>query len=365
MFDFRIQFDGQTTRIVVRQNVLKEVGQLIRAATGNAPPSFIFVVTDSQVGPRYGRTVSASLDEVGLPTHVHTVEAGEASKNLAELANAYIALADHNVARDALILALGGGVVSDLAGFVAGTWMRGVRFAICSTTLEADVDASIGGKTGVNIAGGKNLVGVFHQPILVVVDPVCLQSLDKRDVRAGLAESVKHALISSPEFLSWHEENIEPILQLDEALLTELIQRNIKTKADIVARDATEQVDVRVLLNFGHTVGHAIEEGCGYTLRHGECVSLGILAACRLSRSCGLFSDAGIGRVEALLARIGLPTRLPQALDIDRIIATMHKDKKIRDHAVRFVLLEDIGKPTVRNDVTDAQVREVYQALLP
>ncbi len=365
MADLRIQFDAGTTEVTVRPNVLHEFGSLLRGLVpGTAGPQVV-IVTDRRVGGIYGSDLSASLHGAGFETLDYHIEPGEASKSLAVLASLYQFLADHMVARDAVVVALGGGVVSDLAGFAAATWMRGVRFAVCPTTLEADVDASVGGKTGVNLPGAKNLVGAFHQPILVAVDPTCLETLERRDVRAGLAESIKHALISSEAFLTWQESNVDAILALDDVLTSELILRNLRIKAEIVEQDALERTGARALLNFGHTIGHAIEACCGFSLRHGECVSLGTVAACRLSHAQGLLEQPAVERVEAVLKNFGLPTQLTGRIDTERIMLSIRNDKKIQGGAVRFVLLESIGQPVIRSDVAEQEVRAAYESLLP
>ena len=338
---------------------------MLLAVVRNAPPTHVALITDESVGVLYAPALLESLQQAGFRTAEHRIIPGEASKTLAVAGELYDYLARHNVGRDGLILALGGGVVSDLAGFVAATWMRGVRFAICPTTLEADVDASIGGKTAVNIPAGKNLVGAFHHPELVAIDPTCLDSLDRRDVRAGLAESVKHAMISSEAFLSWQEANAEAILSLDPGLMAELILRNVEIKATVVERDAREQTGARIMLNFGHTIGHAIEACCGFALRHGECVSLGMLAACRLSADTGPLEHAVTARLESLLSRLGLPMTLADPIETDRIVSTIRNDKKVRGGTERYVLLGGIGKPIVRDDVPESAVRRAYESLLP
>ncbi len=264
-----------------------------------------------------------------------------------------------------MILALGGGVISDLGGFAAATWMRGIRFAICPTTLESAIDASIGGKTAVNLPGAKNLVGAFHSPVLVATDPTCLSTLEPLDVSAGMAESIKHALIADAEFLVWHETHAEAIRKLDETVLTELILRNVRIKCGVVARDPFEQSGDRMVLNFGHTIGHAIEANCGNALRHGACVALGMLAACRLSQALGLVASTLVDRVAALLARYELPTQLERAHDTDTLLESVHKDKKARGKTVRFVLLEDVGRPVIREDVSQQQMREAIESLQP
>lgn len=365
MFDLSISLDDCTTQVAVKLDGLKETGLLLREVLRPKNAVSVLVVSDERVGALYGPTVFESLAAAGLRPHEFRFKQGEASKNLRVAEDIYRALVDCEIGRDGLVLALGGGVVSDLAGFAAATWMRGVRFAICPTTLEADIDASIGGKTAVNIPGGKNLVGVFHQPVLVAIDPSCLKTLEPRDVRAGMAESIKHALITSGELLTWQEQKVEAILSLDEEVVTDLILRNVRIKAAIVQQDAREQTGERMLLNLGHTIGHAIESCSDFALRHGECVALGTLAACRLSRALGMLDQSIVGRLERLFARFGLPTELAVPIDTDEIMATLRQDKKVRGGEVQFVLLEDIGRPIVKRDCPQEFVREAYESLLP
>lgn len=250
--------------------------------------------------------------------------------------------------------------MGDLAGFVAATWLRGVPFVQCPTTLEAMIDASIGGKTAVNHASGKNLIGAFHQPILVVADVDCLKTLSDRDYRAGLAESVKHAVIADASFFKWHEENLASILNQSPDTLTELIRRNVKIKTKIVEADERETAikDVgRAALNFGHTIGHAIEAQAKYRLRHGEAVALGMVGEMELARKSQnvkgratlrknnvLLSAADQSRVEQLLQALGLPTRSPIFLSPDDLLKRMASDKKVLRQTLRFVVPKDLGQ---------------------
>jgi len=351
------------SRVWVRPGMLAEVGSILRSVVDNIATPLALLVTDDNVGPLYGRRVLDSLGDAGFRTAEHVIPPGEASKSVAVLTDVYGSLLNAAADREVVIVALGGGVVSDLAGFASATWMRGVCFAICPTTLEADVDASIGGKTAVNIPGGKNLVGAFHQPCVVAIDPACLQTLDPRDIRAGMAESIKHALITAEDFLVWHESHSAGVLALEDATVTELILRNVRLKADIVTRDAEERTGVRMRLNFGHTIGHAIEECCGYALRHGECVALGMLAACRLSERLGLLDAATVARVQRILEQFQLPTRLNPPIDTDRILTTMRVDKKSRGGRVQFVLLRAVGDPVIRSDIAESDVINAYQSL--
>ncbi len=364
MFEINLDIADQHTHVVVQPAVLSETGSLLRAALGSVRAPLALLVSDRNVGPMYSAAVTESLKSAGFRTNEHRIEPGEPSKCLTTMNEIYCALLDSGAGRDAVVVALGGGIVSDVAGFAAATWMRGIRFAICPTTLEADVDASIGGKTGINIPGGKNLAGAFHQPVLVAMDPLCLRTLDRRDIRAGLAESVKHALIASPEFLDWHEQHLDAVLALESSTTTELILRNVRIKADIVQRDAHERSGERMVLNLGHTIGHAIEECSGYALRHGECVALGTLAASRLSNALGLLAAADVDRVERLFQRIGLPTVLEKAIDTDRIVETIRRDKKALGGTVRYVLLEEVGRPLLRDDVPPQNVRNAYESIL-
>ncbi len=364
MFDLELDCGAGRTKVAVRPGMIRDVGSVISSLVEETRGIKAVVVTDTTVGWLYSPTLQESLAANGLQTLEYRIEPGEASKSLTVVSEVHEFLARHAVGRDSLIVALGGGVVSDLAGFVASTWMRGVRHVICPTTMEADVDASLGGKTAVNVPGGKNLVGTFHHPILVAIDPKCLETLDARDIRAGLAESVKHALLSPTEFLAWHEANAAEILNLDGSRIRELILENLRIKAGIVERDPQEQSGVRMHLNLGHTIGHAIEECCGFTLRHGECVSLGLVAACRLSRQLGLLDATVPARVEALLEKLELPTKLTNPIAVDRILATIRADKKARRQAPQFVLLEDVGCPVIRDDIPVDDVRNAFESLL-
>ncbi len=287
---------------------------------------------------------------------------GEASKTLAQADRLYAGLAEARIGRRDLLLTFGGGVAGDLGGFVAATWLRGIRFLQVPTTLEAAIDASIGGKTAVNHPAGKNLVGAFHQPVAVVIDTALLDTLPRREYRAGLAESVKHALIADPDLLAWHEQHAERLADADPDLADELIARNCAIKAGVVARDERE-AGPRMLLNFGHTVGHAIEHLLGFDLRHGECVALGMRVAAEVSRLRGGLSAADCTRIADLLSRLGLPTRLPKPLDPDALLDLCRQDKKVLEGRLNFVVLNAIGKAGWTTDVTEAQLREALQVL--
>lgn len=363
MLEFSVDFGTCATKVAVGLHSIRDVGRLVRRHVAEQPLPSVSVVSDSTVFAKYGGDVMTSLATAGFDSSHFLMIPGERSKRLAVVEEIHEFLAAHRVLRDGIVLALGGGVVSDVAGFAAATWMRGIRFAICPTTMEADVDASLGGKTGVNLDSGKNLIGAFHQPFLVAVDPACLTTLSDRDVRAGLAESVKHALISSQEFFDWHLTHLDAILALDPNVLPELIDRNLRIKGAIVEADALEQTGRRALLNFGHTIGHAIESCTGFALRHGECVSLGMVAACRLSRDLGMLDAGAVRRVEELLRGLELPTKLTEKVSGDDVMRAIHLDKKRRSDGLHLVLLEGIGRPAIRSDVADGAIRNVFESL--
>jgi 3-dehydroquinate synthase len=253
--------------------------------------------------------------------------------------------------------------VSDLAGFVASTWMRGVPLVICPTTLESAIDASIGGKTGINIPDGKNLVGAFHPARLVATDPTCLRTLEAREVSAGMGESIKHGLIDGEAFTAWQETHVDAIRSLDETILTELVERNARIKCDIVQRDPFELRGERMFLNFGHTIVHAIESCGDYRLRHGECVALGMVGACRLSRDLGMCDQALVDRTELLLRRFDLPTKIEESIETDQLIGCIRNDKKTKAKVPRFVLLEGIGKPVIHAGVPEDLLRTTIESL--
>ncbi len=375
MTDIFLKTDSAKTRIRVQSGALSYIGKWIRES---ATPPVVLVCADETVAGLYAERVLASLAGAGFRAALHTFPPGDASKTLAELDRIYGKLGELRLARDGMLVALGGGVVSDLTGFAAATWMRGVRFITCPTTLESDVDACIGGKTGINHPAGKNLVGAFHHPDLVAVDPECLATLPDRDVSAGLAESIKHALIADAGLLDWHEQHRDRILAREPAIMAELIERNLRIKVGVVESDEREQ-GRRAILNFGHTIGHAIETLANYELRHGEAVALGMVAAADLSQAAGLLTAGEVARIRRVIESFNLPTTAaistpdgspkPHAptsernFDPDAIIALTYGDKKVQSTRRRWVLLDGIGCAIVREDVSDAAIRGAIACL--
>ncbi len=317
------------------------------------------IVTDTNVGPLYAERALASLQAAGFAASVITVPAGEESKSLERLARVYDALASAKIDRNSPLVALGGGVVGDLTGFAAATWLRGVPFAQVPTTVEADVDSSVGGKTGVNHASGKNMVGAFYQPLFVLIDTDTLRTLTPRDFVAGLAESVKHAVIRDAAFFDWHEQNVSAILAHDPAALAHLLERNVQIKADVVARDERETTGLRALLNFGHTVGHAVETAMarrGDPWRHGEAVATGMVAASEMSVVSGHLDRASAERIIILLAQLGLPVIAPLAGAESELMSLMQADKKAAAGQIRFVLADAIGQARLYDTIDPAWI---------
>ena len=313
------------------------------------------VVSNDVVAPLYLERIKANLGERTVNEVVLTD--GEVHKTPAAVAAIIDQLVAAGANRDTTVIALGGGVVGDIAGFAAATYMRGVDFIQVPTTLLAQVDSSVGGKTGINHPGGKNLVGAFHQPKVVLIDTATLDTLADREVSAGLAEVIKHGAIADLDYLAWLEDNIEALLQRDPVALAHAIARSCEIKAAVVADDEKER-GRRALLNFGHTFGHAIENTVGYgEWLHGEAVAAGMVMAAHLS---GL-RDEEIARLRALIAAANLPTTIG-GVDIDKLRAAMNLDKKVIDRKLRFILLRALGDAYVHDDVDEDRLAAVLAA---
>ena len=323
------------------------------------------VVTDETVAGLHLATLTAALDRAGVETSVVTVPAGEVRKDFAHFEEVLERLLDAHIERTDTILALGGGVVGDLAGFAASVLRRGTAVVQIPTTLLAQVDAAIGGKTGINVRQGKNLVGTFHQPRLVLADIDVLETLPERELRAGYAEVVKYGLLGDAKFFGWLEENGEEVLAGDAAARSYAVLTSVRAKAEIVAADERE-TGRRALLNLGHTFGHALEAAAGYDgrLLHGEAVAAGLALAFELSAALGLCPAEDAARVRRHLEQMGLPAGLPPgaAADPAQLIEHMRQDKKVRDAALTFVLVRGIGNAFVSRDVQEADVLRVLEA---
>ncbi len=320
------------------------------------------VISNTTVAPLYLPRIEAGLH--GLRWSPFLLDDGEAHKTFANVGRALEALAELGATRDACVIALGGGVVGDLAGFSAACWMRGIDFIQMPTTLLAMVDSSVGGKTGVNLPAGKNLAGAFHQPRAVVADLDTLTTLPEREYRAGLAEVAKGAAIGDAAFFAWLEQHADALAARDPAVVMEAIARKLQYKAGVVARDETEQGE-RALLNLGHTFGHAIETAGNYAaVLHGEGVAIGMRLAAQVSERLGMSQPADGARLQRLLEQLGLPTAIPPGMDAQQLLALMRLDKKNSAGQLRLILWRGIGRAEIVAGVADADVLAVLQAAL-
>ncbi|WP_265517612.1 3-dehydroquinate synthase [Nitratireductor luteus] len=353
-----VDLGARSYDIVIGPGILGSAGAEIAR---RIPGTRAAIVTDTNVAATHLRTLRDALSEAGIAHEVVTIAPGEKSKSFATLQDAVDAILSARLERGDTVIALGGGVVGDLTGFAAGIVRRGMNFVQAPTSLLAQVDSSVGGKTGINTGHGKNLVGVFHQPRLVLADTAALDTLPPREFRAGYAEMAKYGLIDRPEFFAWLEENWKDIFA-GGAARVEAIAQSCRAKADVVARDEREAGD-RALLNLGHTFGHALEAATSYDsarLVHGEGVAIGMALAHRFSARLNLASPDDAGRVEAHLRNVGLPTRLsdiPGELpDARALLAYIAQDKKVSRGALTFILTRGIGQAFVASDVPTSQV---------
>ncbi len=319
------------------------------------------IVTDATVGKLYCQPLQDALTAAGWHPEQIIVSPGEKAKGYTDLHNIYDAALTSGIDRKTPVLALGGGVVGDLAGFGAATLLRGLPFIQLPTTLIAQVDSALGGKTGINHSTGKNLIGAFHQPAFVCADLQTLQTLPFREWTSGLAEVVKHALIADEAFVSWLESNWDAVIERDEAILPELIHRAARIKADVVSQDERE-AGLRAILNFGHTFGHAIEHVAGYGhFTHGEAVAMGMRAALHLS--VHLHPSLDVGRAAALVNKLPIQAG-PINMPVDDLVAAMYTDKKVLAGRVRFVLLDAIGHAYVEAEADMQDARQAFQDML-
>jgi 3-dehydroquinate synthase len=322
------------------------------------------VVTDDRVAELYAVKLSRMLHSAGYRADVFAFQNGEERKTRDTWGLVSDAMLEAGIGRDAALIAFGGGVPGDLGGFVAASYMRGLPLVQLPTTLLAMIDSSVGGKTGVDVPAGKNLVGAFHQPQVVVADPDLLATLADTHVRSGLAEAVKHGAIADPAYLDWIEANAAQLLAGDPEALSQLIVRSVEIKAEIVTRDETES-GPRKLLNFGHTIGHAVEALSGYGLLHGEAVAIGMVEEARIGERAGITASGTAARLRKVLTRMGLPTSLPLEMSVDDVIEWTRSDKKAREGRVQYALIESIGVAAVGRDgrygsaVADETVNEV------
>ena len=316
------------------------------------------LVTNVTVAALYLEPLKRALESLGVEVVTITLPDGESHKNWETLNRIFDALLEHRCERGTAVIALGGGVIGDLAGFAAALYQRGVPYLQVPTTLLAQVDSSVGGKTAINHPMGKNMIGAFYQPLAVISDTDTLSTLPARELAAGLAEVIKYGLIRDPGFFSWLEANMPRLVKRESEALAYAIERSCANKAEVVSLDERES-GPRALLNFGHTFGHAIEAGMGYgTWLHGEAVGAGMALATRLSRRLGLVGEEEVRRVDAILAAAGLPVQAPE-LGLERYLGLIGHDKKVENGRVRFVLLKGIGEAFVTDRVTGKALADV------
>ena len=322
-----------------------------------------YIITDENVMNPYGRNVQRALQKSGIAAHCFVIPAGETSKSF-ELAQAiYNWLVELRAERGQAIVSVGGGVVGDLGGFVAATFLRGVPFVQVPTSMAAMVDASIGGKVAVNLPQAKNLVGAFYQPRGVFADVETLSTLGKRELAEGWAEAIKHGFILDRSLVDVFEEHAEALMDVEPEISTEVIRRSMAIKADVVSQDERETLGIRVLLNYGHTIGHALEASTEYgRFLHGEGVSVGMMGAARMAREIGLLAPEVVDRLQSLLERFNLPIAA-HGVDVDRVLGAMSLDKKNQGGSNRWVMLEDVGSAVVRSDIPRELVERTVREL--
>jgi 3-dehydroquinate synthase len=323
----------------------------------------IIVVSNPEIFNFYGKTVLNSLETAGFEVFTHLIPPGEQFKTLSQIEKVYDTAFNHRLERSSTLLALGGGVIGDLTGFAAATWLRGINFIQVPTSLLAMVDASVGGKTGVNHPLGKNLIGAFYQPKLVFIDPEVLKTLPEREFRAGMAEVIKYGVIWDENLFAQLEQCdcLESYSKISPELLETILTRSCQAKADVVGQDERES-GLRAILNYGHTVGHTIESLTNYSsVNHGEAVAMGMAIAGAIAISLNLWTKEEGDRQNQLIIKTGLPTEIPAGLNSEEIINLLSADKKVKDGKVRFILPTKIGKVIITSEVSNDIIRQVLR----
>jgi 3-dehydroquinate synthase len=341
--------------ILIGSSLRKRTGEFLKSVL---KPSRIVIITHPSINDLYGEEVAEGFIAQGWTTDIIEVPEGESSKNLGQAEKLYDHLLELNCDRKSVLVALGGGVIGDLVGFVAATYQRGIPFIQVPTTLLSQVDSSVGGKTAVNHPKGKNMIGAFYQPRLVVADLETLRTLSQKEYRAGLAEIVKYGVIADARLFEFLETHCKKILNLDSECLSHIIETSCFIKARVVEKDERES-HYRMILNFGHTFGHAIESLTEYSqFIHGEAVSMGMVRAAQLSHSVGKCSEEIPKRLEALLKNLGLPVDMPE-LDSSAMIESLYHDKKTMDRQIKFILVNEIGSIEIVDQVPEAEILKV------
>ena len=346
--------------IAIAPNSLKQLGSKMKQLKiGNK----VLVISNPEIFNYYGDACLESLQAAGFETCTHLIPAGEEYKNLQSIQQVYDTALTNHIERSSTFVALGGGVVGDMTGFSAATWLRGVNFVQVPTSLLAIVDASVGGKTGVNHPQGKNLIGAFYQPKLVAIDPNLLKTLPLREFRAGIAEVIKYGVIWDEDLFTKleHCDRLDSLDYISDELLETIITRSCQAKAEVVSQDEKES-GLRAILNYGHTIAHAVESLTHYKqFVHGEAVAIGMVAAGKIAVEMGLWTRVEAKRQDALITKAGLPTDIPSQLAIEDILETIKSDKKVKAGKVRFILPTAIGKAIISDRVTPEIIKKALK----
>lgn len=352
----RVRLGARSYNIIIGPDVLAGAGGEIARISKRA-----LVVTNRRVYGLFGQKLAAGLDKAGVRWEPLLLPDGERYKNMAAVERIHDRLVKGRYGRDAVVVALGGGVVGDIAGFAAATYMRGVKLAQAPTTLLSQVDSAVGGKTGVNHPKGKNLIGAFYQPGVVLADISALKTLPDKEIRCGMAEVIKYGVIASAKFFKLLEGSIEALAALEPGVTIEVVQRSCRIKAGVVSEDEKES-GTREILNFGHTVGHAIEAVTGYRrYKHGYAVAMGMVTASILSQMKGGLKDGDVGAITSLISRAGLPVAIPKSISEKELYKAMEHDKKVKAGSIRFALLDGIGRCGIKDNVSKKEICEALR----
>ena len=357
MIKVKVELDKNSYETSIGSGLLSRVGLWLKEKNFSGKA---VIITDTNVRALYAEALESGLAAAGFAVSVLEVPPGEEQKTLANAGRLYQKMAEVFTERTSPVLALGGGVIGDLAGFVAATYMRGVPLVQVPTTLLAMADSSIGGKTAVDHLSLKNMVGAFYQPSLVVADLDTLKTLPREELCNGMAEIIKHAAIKDRKLFDSLEENMDRAMQLDTAVLADILEKNVRVKASIVESDEKE-TDLRRILNFGHTVGHAVEAVTDFQIKHGQAVAIGMVAAAKISRRLDMLDEEGAVKLEAVIGQAGLPVKLPELNrdEKEKMLDLIRHDKKVRDDTIFFVLLKSLGNAVVSDKVTAGLIGEV------
>ncbi|GAB6099048.1 3-dehydroquinate synthase [Halanaerocella petrolearia] len=354
-----VDLGARSYEIKIGEDILPQLGNYLQELDIG---SKVLIISNSLVDSLYGSEVEEAIREAGFKVEKALIPDGEEYKSLDTAQDLYDQAVETGLDRTSTIVALGGGVVGDIAGFIAASFMRGINFVQVPTTVLAQVDSSVGGKVAVNHPQGKNLIGDFYQPKLVVADKKVLSTLEERELKAGLAEVIKYGVIWDQDFFDFLAKNKNKILDLETESIVKMVKRSCEIKAAVVAEDETEE-GLRAILNYGHTIGHALESVTDYKrYRHGEAVAIGMVAAAKLGYKLDLLDKADLKEQQDLVAGFELPITY-KGLDNDKIIKALSKDKKVKNGVVRFILATEIGEVTITSDVPETKIRDTLEEL--